>query len=271
MTPESWIRAVILGALQGFTEFLPVSSSAHLLVLPWLAGWEPGGLTFDLFLHGGTLLALILYFRLPLARFARGVLFPASASEKWDRLLLPLITGTLPILVVGSALTLFDVERLRTPGVTCFNLAFFALLLWRADGSRETQTGLRSLTALQGFWIGLAQALALMPGVSRSGVTITAGLLLGLGRPQAARFAFLLGIPAISMAIGAKFLELSVSPALAPPWVSIEYLAGVLAAFLSGLLSIYFLLRFLDNHTVRPFVFYRLALSLVLLGWLLIQ
>ncbi len=271
MIADSWIRSVILGALQGFTEFLPISSSAHLLVLPWLAGWEPGGLTFDLFLHGGTLLALILYFRLSLARLARRFLSPGSASQDCDLLLLPLITGTVPILVVGSAVTLLDVERLRTPGVTCFNLAFFGLLLWRADGSRETQTGLRSLTALQGFWIGLAQALALMPGVSRSGITITAGLLLGLGRPDAARFAFLLGIPAISMAVGAKFLELSVSPVLAPPWVSIEYLAGVVTAFLSGLLSIHFLLRFLENHTVKPFVFYRLALSLVLLGWLLIQ
>ena len=271
MIPESWIRAIILGTLQGLTEFLPISSSAHLLALPWLAGWEPGGLTFDTLLHGGTLIALILYFREPLVRLIQGFLSPASATGEWGRLGLPLLTGTLPILVAGATLTFLDVERFRAPGLTCFNLAFFGLLLWRADGTQNKRTGLRSLTALQGFWIGLAQALALMPGVSRSGVTMTAALLLGLGRPQAARFAFLLGIPAISMAIGAKLLELSVSPAQPSAWVSGEFVLGVLAAFLSGLLSIRFLLRFLENHTVKPLVVYRLVLSLVLLGWLLGQ
>ena len=239
MIPESWIRAIILGTLQGLTEFLPISSSAHLLALPWLAGWEPEGLTFDTLLHGGTLIALILYFRKPLVGLIQGFVSPASATGEWGRLGLPLLTGTLPILVAGATLTFLDVERLRTPGLTCFNLAFFGLLLWRADGTQNKRTGLRSLTALQGFWIGLAQALALMPGVSRSGVTMTAALLLGLGRPQA--------------------------------WVSGESVLGVLAALLSGLLSIRFLLRFLENHTVKPFVFYRLVLSLVLLGWLLGQ
>ncbi len=269
MIPESWIRAIILGTLQGFTEFLPVSSSAHLLALPWLLGWVPRGLTFDILLHGGTLLALILYFREPLARLIQGVVSPAAAAGEWDRLLLPLVTGTLPILVAGVALTFLDNERLRTPGLTCFNLTFFGLLLWLADSVKSKQTGLWSLTAQRGFWIGLAQALALMPGVSRSGVAMTAALLLGLGRPEAARFAFLLGIPAISMAIGAKVLELSASPDLLAASLSGENLAGLLAAFLSGLFSIRFLLRFLESHTVKPFVFYRLVLSLVLLGWML--
>ena len=271
MIPESWIRAIILGTVQGFTEFLPISSAAHLLALPWLLGWRPGGLIFDILLHGGTLLALVLYFREPLARLAQGFVSRASATGEWDRLCLPLLTGTLPILVAGAALIFLDVERLRTPALTCFNLAFFGLLLWLADGVRDKQTGLWSLSARQGFWIGLAQALALMPGVSRSGVTMTAALLIGLGRPEAARFAFLLGIPAISMAIGSKVLELSMSRVLPAGWVSGEYLVGVLAAFLSGLFSIRFLLRFLESHTMKPFVFYRLVLSLVLLVWLLSQ
>ena len=269
MIPESWIRAIILGTLQGFTEFLPVSSSAHLLVLPWLAGWAPGGLTFDTLLHGGTLLALVLYFRQPLAGLIQGVVSPGSTSGEWDHLLLPLVTGTAPILVMGVALTFLDIERLRTPELTCFNLAFFGLLLWLADGVESKQTGLWSLSAGQGFWIGMAQALALMPGVSRSGVTITAALLLGLRRPEAARFAFLLGIPSISMALGAKIIQLSASSELLAASLSGENLVGVLAAFLSGLFSIRFLLRFLERHTLKPFVFYRLLLSLVLLGWLL--
>ncbi len=269
MIPESWIRAIILGALQGFTEFLPVSSSAHLLALPWLLGWGPGGITFDILLHGGTLLALVLYFREPLARLVQGVVSPASCGGEWDRLLLPLVTGTVPILVAGIALTVLDIERLRTPGLTCFNLAFFGLLLWLADSVESKQTGLWSLSARQGFWIGLAQALSLMPGVSRSGVTMTAALLLGLGRPEAARFAFLLGIPAIAMAIGARVLELSASPDLLAASLSGENVVGVLAAFLSGLFSIRFLLRFLESHTMKPFVFYRLVLSLLILGWLL--
>ena len=271
MMLESWIRALILGTLQGFTEFLPISSSAHLLALPWLLGWEPGGLTFDILLHGGTLLALILYFREPLVRLIQGFVSPASAAAEWGRLLLPLFTGTLPILAAGVALIFLNVERLRTPGPTCFNLAFFGLLLWLADGIENKQTDLRSLTALQGFWIGLAQVLALMPGVSRSGVTMTAALLLGLGRPEAARFAFLLGIPAISMAIGANVLELWASGDLPAAALGGECLVGVLAAFLSGLFSIRFLLRFLETRTMKPFVFYRLALSLVLLVWLLSQ
>jgi undecaprenyl-diphosphatase len=269
MIPESWIRAIVLGTLQGCTEFLPVSSSAHLLAIPWLLGWGPGGLTFDILLHGGTLLALVLYFREPLAGLIQGVVSPDSTTGEWDRLLLPLVTGTVPILVAGVTLTFLDIERLRTPELTCFNLAFFGLLLWLADSAEGKQTGLWSLSAGQGFWIGMAQALALMPGVSRSGVTMTAALLLGLGRPEAARFAFLLGIPAISMALGAKVLELSASPDLLAASLSSENLLGVLAAFLSGLFSIRFLLRFLEKHTVKPFVVYRLVLSLLLLAWLL--
>ncbi len=266
---ETWVRAVVFGTVQGVTEFLPVSSSAHLLILPWLLGWEPGGLTFDVFLHGGSLLALLVYFRRTLVGLGRGILLPSARGGEEHRLLLPLLVGTLPILVLGLLSTVVDIERFRTPEVTAFNLAFFAILLWAADRPGKERTPIWSLTAAQGFLIGVAQALALMPGVSRSGVTITAALVLGLARPEAARFSFLLGIPAIAMATGGKLFELlGAGAGLTLSW-NVEFLPGIAAAFVSGLLSIRFLLRLLETRTVVGFVAYRLFLSVVLTVWLL--
>jgi len=268
---DTWVRAVVLGTLQGLTEFLPISSSAHLLILPWLLGWEPGGLTFDIFLHGGTLLALLVYFRGALGALGRAILFPAARRGRWGHLLLPLLAGTLPILVLGLLFIVLDIGRFRTPQISAFNLALFGILLWVADRVGTKKSSIWSLSATQGFLIGVAQALALMPGVSRSGVTITAALLLGLSRPEAARFSFLLGIPAITIATGGNLLELLASGTGLTSFWNIEYLLGILAAFVVGLLSIRFLLRLLETRTVTGFVAYRLLLSAVLMAWLVSQ
>ena len=268
---DTWVRAIVLGALQGVTEFLPISSSAHLLILPWFFGWEPGGLTFDIFLHGGTLLALLVYFRGPLAALSSAILFPASRPSPWDHLLLPLLTGTLPIIVFGVLFLVLDIGQFRTPQVTAFNLALFGILLWIADRV-GTKTGpIWSLSPTQGFLIGVAQALALMPGVSRSGVTITVALLLGLSRPEAARFSFLLGIPAITLATGGKVLGVLANGTGQIPFWNIEYLSGIVAAFVVGLFSIRVLLRLLETRTMTGFVAYRLLLSAVLMAWLWTQ
>ena len=125
---NEWIRAIILGSIQGITEFLPISSSAHLLILPWLLDWQPSGLTFDVLLHAGSLIALLVYFRDPLLAIGKGIFFSSSRTKDWYRLLQLLILGTIPLVLMGLLLSLISIEQIRNPYVTVFNLIFFGLI-----------------------------------------------------------------------------------------------------------------------------------------------
>lgn len=256
----SWVEGLILGIVQGVTEFLPISSSAHLLVLPPLLDWRPGGLAFDALLHAGTWLALAVYFRSDLARmFRRLASAPAGEPRTGGRPGLALAAGTVPIVLAGAFGKSWIESELRIPGVTIFNLAMFGLILGAADGFRRGSRTLESITVAEGCWIGLAQALALAPGVSRSGVTITAGLLLGLSRVEAARFGFLLGIPAIGAAAAAEGWDwLNRGGAEASAFV---LLIGVTSAFVSGWLCIKYFLRFLERGSLLWFTAYRCCLA----------
>ncbi len=260
------IRAALLGILQGLTEFLPISSSAHLLIVPWLLGGESNGLSFDVVIHTGTLLAVVIYFRKELQEVAAELLQPfRGSSEASNRpaLLAPLVLGSLPALLSGLFFSGLIEEHLRTPLVTALTLAGFGLLLGGADWTHQETHPWKSLSIRDGILIGLAQCFALVPGVSRSGVTITAALLLGWTRPDAARFSFLLGIPLIAVASVARLADLIWQGDPNRP-AAATLAAGVLFSFLSGFLCIKYFLRFLQHRSFLPFVVYRLLLAFLI-------
>lgn len=264
-------QAIILGILQGLTEFLPISSSAHLLLLPWIAGWQPMGLAFDVMLHVGTLLALLAYFRRDWLELGKGSLRLLSCRESNPHggLIAALVLGTLPALAVGWLFKDFIQGHLRHPLVTVVTLSAFGLLLLYADHLGDRKRTLAAVHWGDGLWVGAAQALALVPGVSRSGVTITAALFLGLTRTDSARFSFLLSTPIVAL-IGAKqtYDLLESGPAVGE--IGLAMTLGVIFSFLSGFLCIKYFLRFLSTRTYLPFVVYRLLLAAFIFTLLLL-
>lgn len=264
-------QAIILGILQGLTEFLPISSSAHLILLPWLLGWRAMGLTFDVMLHAGTLLALLVYFRRQWGelwrQFLNRVKAVFSKSTCRDTQLIDvLLVGTLPALGLGGLFQDVIQHYLRSPVVTVLTLSGFGLLLGWADRRARQTRPLDSLGPREGFLIGMAQALALVPGVSRSGITVTAALFLGLSRADSARFSFLLSTPlvaAAALARGYAWWRLGPSESA---WGA-PLVLGVVSSFLGGLLCIKYFLRFLATRTYFPFVVYRLLLAGFIWAW----
>jgi len=259
-----WIQVVVLAVLQGFTEFLPISSSAHLILLPLLVAWPDQGLGFDVSVHVGTLVAVLVYFRRELLRMGRDWLQSLGARRRVGDSLWVwyLLVGTLPVGICGLALNAFGAEGLRSISVIAAATIFFALLLWWSDrfhrGARtDADIGWRDVLV-----IGAAQALALIPGTSRAGITITAGLALGLSRESAARFSFLLSIPVVALAGLLKALEAWSSP-VAVAWDAM--FAGSLISFLCAFTTIHFFLKLVERVGLFPFVIYRLVLGVVLL------
>ncbi len=262
MTVDPVLQAVILGILQGLTEFLPISSSAHLLLVPWLFGWEPFGVTFDVMLHGGTLLAVVYFFRqdlklvaLQLLNFVRG---QRQAPDEPD-LFWPIVLGTLPAALVGAVAHRQIEDYFRHPAFTVVTLSLFGVLLWWIDRRGLQSRTLNALGWRDGVLIGVAQVLAFAPGASRSGVTITAALLLGFSRVDSARFSFLLAVPIIGLATLSKLYELWTEPS--PQAAFGPLLVGVVVSFLGGFLCIKYFLRYLQTRSYAPFAAYRLALA----------
>lgn len=262
------VRAAILGIVQGLTEFLPVSSSGHLILVPALFGWEDQGLAFDVGLHGGTLTALLAYFwrdwvvmgRSALSDLAAWRVLPATLSGP-TRLLLLIALGSVPTAVVGFAFASSIEENLRQPWLVAILLAGVGGIMLVADRQTGQRRTIRDLRWGDALIIGLAQACALLPGVSRSGATIAAGLFRHLGRGDAARFAFLLGTPAF---IGAALVaSRDLTEESAPDLV--ELAVGFACSALVGLAVIHWLLRFLRTRTLLPFVAYRVIVASVTL------
>ncbi len=261
-------QAVVLALLQGFVEFLPISSSAHLVIPSLVLGWPDQGLAFDIAVHVGTLAAVVLYYRADLIRMAGswfGSLAGAPANDD-SRLVWYLAVATVPVIMVGFIAGDLIETSLRNLPVIATTTLVFGLLLGVADKRARTATGAASLTLVTALVIGLAQAVAPIPGVSRSGITITAALLLGMSRQAAARFSFLLSIPVIAGAGSLKTWDL-VSSGLDVDW----QLLG-LGALVSGLTAygcIALFLRLLDRIGMMPFVYYRVLLAAVLYAiWL---
>jgi len=262
--PVSLLEAVVLGIVQGLTEFLPISSSAHQRIVPALLGWEDPGAAFTAVTQLGTEAAVLLYFRRDLWRvtvtFLRSLRDPALRGHPDARMGWYLIVATIPIGIFGLLFEQQIETGARNLWLVGTTLIVFALVLGYADRvgrhARETD----ALSVRDGVLIGLAQSLALIPGVSRSGATMSAGLLLGLTRPAAARFGFLLAIPAV-VASGLFQLQALISgeEGGSEPWTTVA-LATVIS-FAVGLTAIAWFLRYLASHTVRVFVGYRILLG----------
>lgn len=263
-----WYQAVLLAILQGLTEFLPISSSAHLVIPSLVLAWPDQGLAFDVAVHVGTLSAVLIYYRADLAAMAVSWTRSLAGGVPDDdsRMVWYLALATLPAVLVGFTLGDYIESDLRNLPVIASTTLVFGLLLGFADRHAERVPGSRSLTLGMALLIGLAQALAPVPGVSRSGITITAGLLLNMDRQGAARFSFLLSIPVISGAGALKTWELA-SAQVAVDWWSLGM--GALVSGVMAYLCIAVFLRLLDRIGMMPFVYYRLVLAAVLYAlWL---
>lgn len=262
-----WIQAAVLAVLQGFTEFLPISSSAHLILLPMLSDWPDQGLAFDVAVHVGTLAAVVGYFRDDLLRMLRDWL--RSVAERRDvgesRLVWYLLVGTVPVGAAGLVLVAVDDEMMRSALVIATATVLFAVLLWWADFYMRGERRESDLRWRDVLIIGVAQALALIPGTSRSGVVITAGLALGMSRESAARFSFLLSIPVIALAGVVKTLDAWLGDA---PVAWDAMLLGTLLSALCAYACIHWFLKLVERIGVLPFVVYRLLLGAVLFAFL---
>ena len=259
-----WFQAVFLALIQGLTEFLPVSSSAHLILPSQLLGWEDQGIAFDVAVHLGTLMAVVLYFRKDVTSITLGSLQAFSQSPEQRKKNEPLIMGlavvigTIPAVIMGGLFHDFISGELRTAWVIACTTIIFGVLLWAAD-SRGTRTlKQHEMTLKFALVIGCAQAIALIPGTSRSGITITAALFLGFDRTSSARFSMLLSIPLI---LAAGLLEtLKLIKVDGPVQWDMIFL-GTLVSGGSAYLCIHYFLRLLDRIGMLPFVIYRLFLG----------
>lgn len=259
-----WLHLIILSLIQGITEFLPVSSSAHLILPSQVFGWPDQGQAFDVAVHVGTLLAVLICFRHEVIATTRGWcahVFRGEVSAE-SRLGWAIIIGTLPAAVLGLLLESYIEQYTRSMLVIAVATIVFGLLLWYADIKGQRVAQMDQLTWKSALVIGFAQALALIPGTSRSGITMTAALLLGFTRQAAARFSFLLSIPLILAAGGLKAVELAGSGEAAQ-WNDI--LIGAVLSFIAAFLCIKLFLKALDALGMLPFVIYRLLLGAVLL------
>ena len=257
------IQVLVIAFVQGLTEFLPISSSAHLILIPKLSDWQDQGLVFDLAVHVGTLVAVVSYFRYELKSiFSSG--FSSIINHNLDdnsKLFYAVGFATIPVGLAG--LLWHDVieTELRSMVVIAWASIGFGLILWFADKFSRGKRNEHSLKWFEVIFIGIAQALALIPGTSRSGATITAGLLLGLSRQAAARFSFLLSIPVILLGGGLKLLEIINGV------IEVDVFLLAVATLVSAVvayLCIYYFLKLLDNIGMLPFVIYRILLGLVL-------
>lgn len=280
------LEAIILAAVQGITEFLPISSTAHLILIPWLVGWHDPGLTFDIALHAGTLLAVLVYFartwwRLFVDSFRclahrmqhRGANTPGAAGapalapdvELNFTLMQLLVVGTIPAGFAGYFLESYAESSLRSPYILAGMLIGVSVVMWIADRRPRLVRGIRSVGFVDAIIIGLAQAVSVVPGTSRSGATITAGLFLDLTRESAARFSFLLATPIIGGATVKKALEVW-QHGLPKGATPADFLVGFAVSALVGYAAIDFLLRYLQVRTLKIFIAYRVVLGVIILA-----
>jgi len=260
-----FLQSIILGIIQGITEILPISSTAHLVLLPWLMKWTDPGLAHNIALHIGTLLAIIIYFRrdwLDIGReFFLGIADRSYDAHPKGKLALYIIVATIPGAIAGLALESYARTIFRSPLVIVAALSVFGLILFLADKHTRKSKSIDEMNFMDALIIGVFQAIAIIPGVSRSGITITAGLFMSYQREEAARFSFLMAAPIIA---GAGIFELrhfELSTLVSP-----EFLTGIATSTIFCFLSIRFLLSYVRNNNYTVFVAYRLVLAAVVLA-----
>lgn len=251
-------QSIIYGLIQGITEFLPISSTAHLILLPYFFNWQDPGLTFDVFLHLGTLAAIISFF----AKDWLGIF-----KEKKYKLLTLIIIACIPAAILGYIFEGKIETSLRSPLLIAFTLAVFGLIIYLADRLMKHTKKLKKMSYGESILIGFGQSLALIPGISRSGATMAAGIALGFKRQTAAKFSFLIATPIMLGATIFRFKDLLSTPAA--NWFNgfsvFAALIGFLAALISGYLSIKYLLKYLKRGNLTPFVIYRIVLAIIIL------
>lgn len=258
------LQIVVLAIVQGLTEFLPISSSGHLVLVPYLVAWTDQGLAFDVAVHFGSLLAVCLYFREDIVGLLHGSLriLGGDIRSPQSYMALAIALGTIPAAVAGLLFASWIEANLRDPSVIVYTLAGYGILMALADRYARRSKGIAEVRIRDAMIIGLAQALALVPGTSRSGVTITAGRLLGFERQDAARFSFLLSAPVILLATLYKGGELVLGDT---PVAWSELALGVLVSAVVAYISIEFFMRFVTRIGLAPFAVYRLVLAGIIL------
>ena len=257
-------QAIILGVLQGLAEFLPISSSAHLALTPWILGWQSPGLAFDVALHIGTLAAVLWFFRaqwVALARAAWRIVVTRRIDTEEERRVLYLVIATIPGGIGGLLLAEYAETVFRTPALIATTLIIMGVILWAVDRFAPQERPLGQMRWTHALLFGLAQVLALVPGVSRSGSTMTAGRAMGFHRESAAVFAFLMSMP-----ITAAAAVYEVPKAIAEGGMGAPILAGIIASGLSGWLAISVLLRYVARHGFGVFAAYRILVGLAVLA-----
>jgi undecaprenyl-diphosphatase len=263
-------QAVILAIVQALTEFLPISSSAHLALAPWLLGWQDQGLTFDIALHFGTLAAVLIYFFrdwLQVIAQAFGIRYSPDRELRLNpSMLWLLVAGTIPVGVAGLLLEDFIEHTVRTSHFVIGGmLVVIGVFMWFADRVSRRNRTVGDVTLADAVVIGLSQAVAIIPGTSRSGITITAGLLRDLDRHSAARFSFLLSTPAIGGAALKAFYDLYKKGGI-PPGQHTQFAVGITVSALVGCGVIALFLRFLRTNTLMPFICYRIAFGIIVIA-----
>lgn len=263
------IQVIVLAIIQGITEFLPVSSTAHLALAPWLLGWPDPGLTFDIALHVGTLVAVVAYFfRTWIEIIARGFGIEYGNDEMLranPRLLWLLAISSIPAGIAGILFEKQAESSWRSPFVIGAMMAAVGVLMWIGERAGSRRKNLGAVTFRDSLAIGVAQALALVPGTSRSGITITAGLFRNLDRVAAARFSFLLATPVIAGAAAKRFYDLIKHGGI-PVEMQTPFALGILLSALSGFAVIAFFLRFLQRRTLYFFIYYRIVFGIIVIA-----
>ncbi|MGA2877461.1 MAG: undecaprenyl-diphosphatase UppP [Bryobacteraceae bacterium] len=262
-------QAVVLAIVQALTEFLPISSTAHLVLIPWLFGWKDGGLTFDVALHAGTLVAVIIYFFrdwIQIIGQAFGLNIGSDPDLRQNRNLLWLLAvASIPIGIIGY---LFDKQAdttWRQPYVIGTMLILVGIVIWIAERRRVGSKSMSTIQWSDGIAVGLAQAVSVIPGTSRSGATISAGLFRNMNRETAARFSFLLSTPAIAAAVAKKAWDIDKGGGI-PADMKLPIVVGIIVSGVLGAIVIAFFLRYLRRSSLMPFVYYRIVFGIIVIA-----
>jgi undecaprenyl-diphosphatase len=263
-------QVIVLGIVQGLTEFLPISSTAHLALIPWLFGWKDQGLAFDIALHVGTLLAVIIYFfRDWMQILAQGFGMRTGGDPDLSRnryLLWLLAIASIPVGIAGIIFKQQAETTWRSPYVIGTMLIVVGLLMWAAEYAGRRQKDMGHITSADAISIGVAQALAVVPGTSRSGITISAGLFRNLDRRTAARFSFLLSTPAIAAAAGKDAWDLLKHEGGLPSAMHVPFAVGILVSAIVGCITIKFFMDFLRRSTFTVFIIYRIIFGIIVIA-----
>ncbi|MBL7071647.1 MAG: undecaprenyl-diphosphatase UppP [Candidatus Omnitrophica bacterium] len=266
------VESVVLGVIQGITEFFPISSSGHLIVFPYLLGWQEHPLAFDIMLHFATFFAVLLYFRRDWINILRegflSIRERRIEGNEHRKLFWCIFLASIPTVIFGSMVAEGAEYYFRNPILVALMLGLFGVILYIAEARGKKNKSLKDITWQIALLIGFAQMFAIIPGVSRAGVTITAAIALGMNRDSSVRFSFLMGAPIIFAAGCYSMMGFAKMGGLLPPAVLIP---GLISAFLSSMIAIHFLLRFVKRHSFTPFAVYRVVVSVIIVTALFLK